>query len=1014
MRLSSLFRNAACLVLFAAIGTQAANDVNWRVITPDDSLPDVIVAGCDVHEFGAKGDGSTDDTAAFQAALDRMAVAGGGTVFVPAGRYVVRGNLVIPFNVTLRGQWSKPAGKLIGTVLMAYAGRGSADGNPFITLRVSAAVKDLAIWYPEQDPANIVPYPFCLMQEKTGPTLIERITLLNPYQGISKNRETGGLLTVKSVYGSPLFLGIELPYASDIPRFENIHFSPQFWSQSGLPDSPAQSGPHADFMRQNGTGFRSVRADWIYAAFADISGYRTGLEVTPSVSGATSGKIYGFNVHDCQTALLINDVHETGLLLTACTFDGDIGIETLDSLAAALCCHSCIIRGKTAAAVLDGADTSATLFQDCAFDGTVTRRTHAASFIRCAFNARGDHLVLDENVSAVTMAGCTFSGAKRIVNRSKSRFVKLSDDALPASTIPALAYPGDRSCRPAKTKLFLVHAATGVTRDAVRDDTPAIQAALEEAGNNGGGIVLLPAAFYRVRGNLVIPKGVELRGINDGPHDSSTRGSVLAFFAGRGSKDGAPAIMMEAESGLRGVLCYYPEQKAGDITPYPPTIQGRGPNIYVLDVTGLNPYWFADFSSHRCDNHYLEYLCGSPVGICVSVGGGSRGGQVRNCQFVTHFWVTSPFRDNRPAHKEVIDYKKEHVEGFVVGSCTDELMFDNFVYGCRIGLRFIADGGAGADALVFGHGSDNALVGVQCDAAAPTGLRLIDTEMAVSGSDATYVLLGNDFGAQAQFFNTRFGSTPDLSAEVRSGELLFELGFLPQYGSFCANGGNLFLRNLYLHVNRTGGPEIVLSAGGVAKTLGCLTGGMEVSGGQAVSQYDALRGEPLPKNVREISTTLGDHQTSLGLVMAKRFPAIRCMPVERAGRQGWQSVVHPAPKKGRQNKIYYMTLGVQHSRFKNGQAPRVTIAVDYFDEGTGSIDIVYDSSDQNFKHVPARPGAWKPAGKFTLINTRQWKTYECTVNDALFGGRCNDNDIRLNIHAEPAPAVSAVRVTRLD
>lgn len=39
-------------------------------------------------DFGASGDGQTDDTHALQAALDACAAQGGGTVWVPAGRYV--------------------------------------------------------------------------------------------------------------------------------------------------------------------------------------------------------------------------------------------------------------------------------------------------------------------------------------------------------------------------------------------------------------------------------------------------------------------------------------------------------------------------------------------------------------------------------------------------------------------------------------------------------------------------------------------------------------------------------------------------------------------------------------------------------------------------------------------------------------------------------------------------------------------------------------------------------------
>src|SRR5215204_1003383 len=40
-------------------------------------------------EFGAAGDGVTDDGPALQAALDALAEAGGGTLLVPAGRYAI-------------------------------------------------------------------------------------------------------------------------------------------------------------------------------------------------------------------------------------------------------------------------------------------------------------------------------------------------------------------------------------------------------------------------------------------------------------------------------------------------------------------------------------------------------------------------------------------------------------------------------------------------------------------------------------------------------------------------------------------------------------------------------------------------------------------------------------------------------------------------------------------------------------------------------------------------------------
>ena len=52
--------------------------------------------------FNAKGDGSADETASIQAALDLVGRAGGGTVYLRQGQYRVT-QLVVPSGVELRG-----------------------------------------------------------------------------------------------------------------------------------------------------------------------------------------------------------------------------------------------------------------------------------------------------------------------------------------------------------------------------------------------------------------------------------------------------------------------------------------------------------------------------------------------------------------------------------------------------------------------------------------------------------------------------------------------------------------------------------------------------------------------------------------------------------------------------------------------------------------------------------------------------------------------------------------------
>lgn len=87
-----------------------------------------------VTDFGAVGDGHTDDTAAFQAAL-QAAAANGSNVFAPGRQYLIASGLSIPDTVTLEGTYrtvpSHPVGQgekgpTTGSVIRATNGRGSS------------------------------------------------------------------------------------------------------------------------------------------------------------------------------------------------------------------------------------------------------------------------------------------------------------------------------------------------------------------------------------------------------------------------------------------------------------------------------------------------------------------------------------------------------------------------------------------------------------------------------------------------------------------------------------------------------------------------------------------------------------------------------------------------------------------------------------------------------------------------------------------------------------------------
>jgi hypothetical protein len=101
---------------------------------PDDGIINVKKA-----PYGARGNGSTDDTAAIQAALNAVPV-GGGIVYLPPGRYKITASLVIQADNTLL--MGVGAGNRYGATQDGYGSRIEADstltGVPMIKVQRSA------------------------------------------------------------------------------------------------------------------------------------------------------------------------------------------------------------------------------------------------------------------------------------------------------------------------------------------------------------------------------------------------------------------------------------------------------------------------------------------------------------------------------------------------------------------------------------------------------------------------------------------------------------------------------------------------------------------------------------------------------------------------------------------------------------------------------------------------------------------------------------------------------------
>jgi len=186
----------------------------------------------DVTQFGANGDGTTDDTTAFTAAFKAAAEAG-GIVRVPAGNYLIKTHLTIPEFVTLEGVWTAPpvGPEKRGSTLLAVEGKGDKDGTPFITMCRGSTLKGISIFYPEQIDENPpIPYPWTVRAAAEGSDncSIVNVLMVNPYQAVDFGTNPAGRHYIKGLYAQALYRGLFIDNCFDVGRVEDVHFWP-FW-----------------------------------------------------------------------------------------------------------------------------------------------------------------------------------------------------------------------------------------------------------------------------------------------------------------------------------------------------------------------------------------------------------------------------------------------------------------------------------------------------------------------------------------------------------------------------------------------------------------------------------------------------------------------------------------------------------------------------------------------------------------------------------------------------------------
>ncbi len=405
-----------------------------------------------VTALGAKADATTDNTAVFQAALDTVAKAGGGIVEVPAGRYRINGTLSIPAGVTLEGTYRVPptvdrsnAKKPDGSVLMAYAGRGSAEGTPFIRLAGNnAAIRGLVVDYPEWKQSEVppVPYPPCVYSENTNNVGISECCFLNPYEAIKLVRAARHL--VRNVTGYPIKRGIFVDECYDIGHIENIHFWP--FGVAYHPDNP-----YCKWINTQGVAFELARTDWHYVHNTFCFGYGVGYKFSQSKAGSTNGNFLGLGADSCRRAVLVEQAQAPGLLITNGEFVGrwastdSIGIEIADTNQGKVSLVNCSFWGPIDTCVAMRSPLGQFTASACHFvhwdnhhQGSAAIALDGGKSIvqACTFLQDGLHVAVGEKVLSAILTSNQAEGGFQVDNHAGKRTLTLANEIAAIDTVP--------------------------------------------------------------------------------------------------------------------------------------------------------------------------------------------------------------------------------------------------------------------------------------------------------------------------------------------------------------------------------------------------------------------------------------------------------------------------------------------------------------------------------------------------------------------------------------------------
>ena len=569
-----------------------------KLIKPTYETMDSIVAIANVLDYGADPTGKQDSTNAIRFAVLDVVKAGGGTVWIPKGQYLVTSFITVSEHVTIRGDWNDPDAPDFngdyGTVILAKpqpqelteVGKfGKIQGGLF-QIKSSAGVKGLTVYYPEQDINDVKPYTYTFYFPRTTLSTVENCTVINGYRGIGGTGNDKP--TVKNFKGTFLKEGIHYIVSTDIGSFVNVDLNPRYWANAaGQGMKKAAAKDIVAWSKANeGAGMTLHDLEQAQYVNINISGYNKGIlfPATPT-RFMGSGPIFELYIDDCVYGIYA----ESGVWDSATGYVKDQwpNLTSIDYR-----CGYNITKGKI----------------------------------------QGDQYSVYNASSEVEVRGQKMKGYVRLSDVKLTGATKGYVFDTPNGKDDLSGYTVDVN-RPVKsTGTAFEYVTPGATESQ-------IQAALDKVGKAGGGVVYVPAGNYEIKGYLNVPANTELRGAAGCAHAWATGGTVFfvdikaassemlaqknpAFINLNGDNAGVTGIYIAYLNNMKLML----EQH--EFKYYNYVINGnKHKNVFVYNCAIMGGSRGINFEA--CDNHVIENVFSHCTFETARVGG--KNGLVLDC-----------------------------------------------------------------------------------------------------------------------------------------------------------------------------------------------------------------------------------------------------------------------------------------------------------------------------------------------------------------------------------------------